>query len=72
MPRWKAVIKGTLHFNREITVYACNEHDAAIVAEELTEKSTGEYDHLHIERIDIISLVPDEDMQFEILLKEKK
>lgn len=51
--RYKANIRGILTFTREITIYACNETDAKIVADELTMKSIADGDRCKIKSIEI-------------------
>ena len=68
MSKWIAKVKGTLHFIREITVYACSKEDAGFVAEELTMLSADENSCIHIEDIEIN---PPDDPTYEISISKK-
>ncbi len=71
MPRWTAKVTGTLNFTREITVYACNEHDAGIIAEELTMQSAGD-DRIEINGINISAPLDELDITYEIGIRVKE
>ena len=51
MSKWKATVRGTLSFERKITVFAPDEDSAGEIANEMSQSSAQGDDELDIESI---------------------